>query len=216
MATPLKGEITANKLSLNSNEGNLPSEGSAESARRGVSSPLRGEYPSRRGGGMLSPLRGEWPKAEGCYNTPMQFQVPQFVEVEDKIFWGLTWKQFIYLAGGVGLSVLAFMLLPSVFLSIPIIIFVMALSLALTFYRVNNRPFIVVLESMVKYYLGSKLYIWQKEEKIAEKSKNASAVDSFDPTVLPKIADSKLKDLTWSLGTKENANPVTNGDTATK
>lgn len=36
----------------------------------------------------------------------MQFQVPQFIEVEDKIFGPLTFKQFVYIAGGVALMYL--------------------------------------------------------------------------------------------------------------
>jgi len=32
----------------------------------------------------------------------MRFEVPQFIEVEDKIFGPFTWKQFIYLMGGEG------------------------------------------------------------------------------------------------------------------
>ena len=44
----------------------------------------------------------------------MRFEVPQFIEIEDKIFGPLTWKQFIYLAGGAGFGVIAFFLLPFV------------------------------------------------------------------------------------------------------
>ncbi|TSC61742.1 MAG: SsrA-binding protein, partial [Parcubacteria group bacterium Athens0416_74] len=32
----------------------------------------------------------------------MQFQVPQFIEVEDKIVGPLTFKQFVFIAGGLG------------------------------------------------------------------------------------------------------------------
>jgi hypothetical protein len=42
----------------------------------------------------------------------MHYQVPQFIEIEDKIFGPLTLKQFIYLAGGVGLCLIFFSLLP--------------------------------------------------------------------------------------------------------
>ena len=42
----------------------------------------------------------------------MQFQVPQFIEIEDKIFGPLTFKQFIYLAGGGGLCFLLYTILP--------------------------------------------------------------------------------------------------------
>ena len=37
----------------------------------------------------------------------MRFEVPQFVDIEDKIFGPLTFKQFIYIAGGAGVSVVA-------------------------------------------------------------------------------------------------------------
>ena len=42
----------------------------------------------------------------------MRFQVPQFIEVEDKIFGPLTFKQFVYVTGGVGLAVILFLFLP--------------------------------------------------------------------------------------------------------
>jgi hypothetical protein len=43
----------------------------------------------------------------------MRFQVPQFIEVEDKIFGPLTVKQFIYLAGGAGLVFILYHFLPT-------------------------------------------------------------------------------------------------------
>src|SRR3990172_12458701 len=42
----------------------------------------------------------------------MQFQVPQFIEIEDKIFGPLTFKQFIYVAGGAGACYLLWRVLP--------------------------------------------------------------------------------------------------------
>lgn len=82
----------------------------------------------------------------------MRFQVPQFIEVEDKIFGPLTFKQFIYLAGGGGMIAILFTLLPKIlafFVSLPIL----AVALALAFYRVNNRPFISTMESFFKYLI---------------------------------------------------------------
>ncbi|NCT02072.1 PrgI family protein, partial [Candidatus Parcubacteria bacterium] len=38
----------------------------------------------------------------------MRFEVPQFIEVEDKIFGPLTWRQFLYLSGGLGMAVVIF------------------------------------------------------------------------------------------------------------
>lgn len=137
----------------------------------------------------------------------MRFQVPQFIEVEDKIFGSyFTLKQFIYLAGGAGISFVVYILLGNlIFASIPIII-IMGFSAALAFYRINNRPFINIVESAIKFYLGGKLYIWRKTEKPRPKDANTAARDvkSYASVMVPKISDSKLKDLSWSLDIKES------------
>lgn len=136
----------------------------------------------------------------------MRFQVPQFIEVEDKIFGPLTLKQFIYIAGGGGLSFLVYVLLKSLLLAgIPIII-IMGISAAFAFYKVNNKSFINVVEAAFKYYIGGKLYIWKKEDRVAPKD-NAQALKdakNYASVMVPKISDSKLKDLTWSLDIKES------------
>ncbi|MFM2424198.1 MAG: hypothetical protein RLZZ70_589, partial [Candidatus Parcubacteria bacterium] len=38
----------------------------------------------------------------------MQFEVPQFIEIEDKIFGPLTWKQFLYVGGGLSMTAVLF------------------------------------------------------------------------------------------------------------
>lgn len=91
----------------------------------------------------------------------MRFEVPQFIEIEDKIFGPLTWKQFIYLAGGAGFGVVGFFVLPFilfVMLAIPI----GALSAALAFYPINNRPFSIFLEAVYQYFKNNRLYLWKR------------------------------------------------------
>lgn len=92
----------------------------------------------------------------------MQFEVPQFIEIEDKIIGPLTWKQFIYIAGGIGILIILFFAFPFIlfiFFGLPI----GALSAALAFYPINNRPFSIILESAVRYFSGAKLYLWHRE-----------------------------------------------------
>ena len=139
----------------------------------------------------------------------MRFQVPQFIEVEDKIFGPLTLKQFIYLAGGGGVSFLVYVFMGNLLLAIVPIIVIMGISVALAFYKVNNKAFINVVESAFKYYLGNKLYIWKKAEQARTAQPTAKDIKNYASIMVPKISDSKLKDLTWSLDIKENQNPVT-------
>jgi hypothetical protein len=136
----------------------------------------------------------------------MRFQVPQFIEIEDKIFGPLTFKQFVYLAGGAGVCVVAFTFLPR-FLAILLSLPVAALALALAFYKINDKPFINVVEAFFNYSLTNKLYIWKKEEK-APVAKLPAAY-APEQVQVPRLSESKLKELTWSLDIKENKNPVT-------
>jgi PrgI family protein len=106
----------------------------------------------------------------------MRFEVPQFIEVEDKIVGPLTWKQFVYIAGGAGILIALYLYLPFILFAlfgIPI----GALAGFLAFHRVNNRPFSIFLESAVNYFRKSKLYLWRKEEEqtIIQYSDNAKA-----------------------------------------
>lgn len=138
----------------------------------------------------------------------MRFQVPQFIEVEDKIFGPLTFKQFVYIAGGIGFCVILFIFLPK-FLAILISLPVVLLSGALAFYKVNEKPFINVVEAFFNYSLTNKLYIWKKEEKQAVRSKENEVSRPIEQIYVPKLSESKLRELTWSLDIKENRNPVT-------
>ena len=136
----------------------------------------------------------------------MRFQVPQFIEVEDKIFGPLTLKQFVYLAGGIGISFVMYEFLPFI-IAIPIIFVILVLSAALAFWKINNKPFIYVMEAAFKYFVSSKLYIWKKEErKVAQKdlANQPDDVKKYASIMVPKISNSKLKDLAWSLDIKES------------
>lgn len=131
--------------------------------------------------------------------TAMEYQVPQFIEVEDKIFGPLTLKQFIFVAGGVGLCVILILYLPTfigVLLSIPIAI----LSGALAFYKVNNKNFVDMIEAAFNYYTKERLYLWKKAPKTAAPEAPAAAVPDRQKLELTR---GRLKELAWSLDIKD-------------
>ncbi len=104
----------------------------------------------------------------------MRFEVPQFIDIEDKIFGPLTWRQFLYLGGGVGMAVVLFLTMPFIvfaLLGLPLGL----LAGALAFFPVNNRPFSYFLESMFNYIMGQRLYIWKKKEDIIYRAKSSSS-----------------------------------------
>ncbi len=134
----------------------------------------------------------------------MRFQVPQFIEVEDKIIGPLTIKQFIYIAGGVGMCFVLIRYLGLLF-GIMAALPVAAFALALAFYHPNERQtFILFVENAFKYLVGEKLYIWKKQDKkpVAKTTEEREASSDLDNLYVPRLADSKLKDMTWSLDVK--------------
>jgi len=131
----------------------------------------------------------------------MQYQVPQFIEIEDKIFGPMTFKQFLYVGGGAALSFIVWSLLPSyiaIFIAGPIMVF-FAMS---AFYKVNGRPFLFFIENFVKYSLSKKLFLWRKIKKEPVKGKREEAKPV--QVELPRLSQSKLKELTWGLDIHEN------------
>lgn len=135
----------------------------------------------------------------------MEYQVPQFIEVEDKIVGPLTLKQFIYLAGTAGLCVIFFSYLPVVFaiiLSLPVVAF----GAALAFYKMNGKPFINVIEAGFNYYTGKKLLLWKYTEPTqtaGQEAAKAAALASEEAARpvrgAPRLTRGKLTELAWSL-----------------
>jgi len=134
----------------------------------------------------------------------MRYQVPQFIEVEDKIFGPLTVKQFVYIVGAVGFSYIAIHFLPG-YISYFLALVFLGFGAALAFYKINNKPFINMVEASVFYFLASKLYIWKKSEPKIERKQEADAI-ALSQLYVPKLSDSKLKDLAWSLDINDKIN----------
>ncbi len=136
----------------------------------------------------------------------MDYQVPQFIEVEDKIFGPLTLKQFIYVAGGIGICAIIILYLP-LFLGIILSLPVAALALALAFYKVNGKPFIEVLEAGFNYYVGRRLYLWKKEKPTEAPAITKRVDASAAPLPQAGLTRKKLEDLAWSLDVRDTGNP---------
>lgn len=132
----------------------------------------------------------------------MQFQIPQFIEVEDKIFGPLTFRQFVYLAGGAGAAYLCWRVLP-IFLAGPFIIGFVGIAAALAFLQYNGRPFILALEHGFSFLIHPRLYLWNNERKRSVVQGIKAAPAETAQVYVPKLSDSKLHELSWSLDIKE-------------
>jgi hypothetical protein len=125
----------------------------------------------------------------------MKFEVPQFIDVEDRIFGPFTWKQFVYLAGGAGAAFMLFVFLPFILFVLiggPIIAF----ALGLAFYQINNRPLSFMIEAIVTYFTKDRQYRWRKEV-VKEATHQAAATPDFSI-----VSHNNLSSLSRSLELK--------------
>ncbi len=97
----------------------------------------------------------------------MQFQVPQYIDVEDKIVGPLTLKQFLYIGGAVGLSMLLFFIV-KLWLWLILSIFMISGAVALAMIKINGQPLIRIAVSAIGFYWKPQTYVWQSENKKKE------------------------------------------------
>lgn len=141
----------------------------------------------------------------------MQFQTPQFIEVEDKVFGPLTIRQFIYIAGGLGLCYLLYAFIPYLIISLPLIAAVATFAGMLAFYKYNDRPFIELVESAFRYIVGKRMYVWKKGPRTQKTLPQKPIEKPSQPTVtIPAISQEKLHDLARTLDTGSTQDNLNN------
>ncbi len=113
-----------------------------------------------------------------------QYQVPQFIEVEDKIIGPLTLKQFLWLLGGAA-TLFVIWAFTDIALFIILAVPTAALFAALAFYKINGRPFIFFIFTLIIYIFKPKFFLWDRRIEVKD-------IKTEKPKkVIPKKASSK-------------------------
>lgn len=130
----------------------------------------------------------------------MQFHIPQYIDIEDKLFGPLTLKQAIYLAGGAGGIYLFYRIIPYMFIKAPIILAIAVLTWALAFFPKEKlgKPFIEILEAAFSYMLREKLYTWKKTTKEVKLGTTEDYLPA-QPIATPSISVGKLSSASFNI-----------------
>jgi len=131
----------------------------------------------------------------------MQFQVPQFIDIEDKVIGPFTIKQFLYLlCAGVIIFILSKILnlFATIILAIPII----SIAVALSFIKIGGQPFVVIIKNFLSFLKKPDFYVWKKPlgknklpEEIEERVEIIKRVPS--KTKINQETKDNLQDLGW-------------------
>ncbi len=129
----------------------------------------------------------------------MQFPVPQFTDVEDRIIGGLSFKQFgiIFLAAVVTFAVYTVSksvpatIIAGIILGLP--------AIALAFGKLNGRPLYLSAGNFVRFLFGAKMYVFQKQaQTVADNKIPVKVVEQTAPKD-KKATAVKIKELNYLL-----------------
>ena len=130
------------------------------------------------------------------------YQVPQFITVEDKILGPLTLKQALYLGEGAFLIWFAGKFLAS-FLFFPTAFVLGGSAAALAFMRINEQPLPVLIKNAILFFARPRIYIWRPGMRAPAPPKTIAKKNDANIQTIPRMSESKLSDLAWSLDIKE-------------
>src|SRR3989339_1632166 len=118
----------------------------------------------------------------------MLFNVPQFIDIEDKIVGPLTAKQLGWLGiAGVLLLIFWSTLVFSTFL--PVAVITVGIFGALAFYRPYNQPLLNFLMSGVNFFLKPKMYVWKRYYDSMKATNKTPAKTTEEIIVKRKVLD---------------------------
>lgn len=131
----------------------------------------------------------------------MQFQVPQFIETEDKIVGPFTLRQFLYVGIAGAMSfVLFFMVVTWLWAMLTVVL--IALSLAFAFVKINGQPLTKIALAAFTFYWKPQAYVWQSENKPAEKKEEAIKSLAEEGFIEKIVSGLMLKSAKEALQTK--------------
>ena len=129
----------------------------------------------------------------------MQYSVPQFIYVEDKVVGPFTGKQALFLIIGFGVLLIAFTFFRISFfiiIAIPTIL----LTLAFAFWRPKGFSVSRWITNIINFYTTSHLYVWKREpdSRMFKRTQKKQAPKEIQAT---QVSRNRIKELSWLLDT---------------
>ena len=132
-----------------------------------------------------------------------QFVVPQFIEVEDKIFGPITTRQFVILLV-TGLILFAAFKWADTALFIFLAVLIGGLALVLAFVKINGQSFHYFLLNIVQTLRRPSRRIWRKmyeKQELLDAIKSVAVVSTEPVKEMPKMSYSRIRDLSLIVNT---------------
>ncbi|HEX3099598.1 MAG TPA: PrgI family protein [Patescibacteria group bacterium] len=129
----------------------------------------------------------------------MQFPVPQFTDVEDRIIGSLTFKQFGIVFFAALATFAIYTISKNVFATVVAGLLLGVPSLALSFGKLNGRPLYSSAGNFVRFLFGAKLYLFHKQAQTVSEQKIPVTVKEEKAPKDRQATAVKIKELNYIL-----------------
>lgn len=138
----------------------------------------------------------------------MQYSIPQFIEIEDRIIGPLTLKQFLWLLGGGGVLTFIWMVTGgNVAVFIIVAIPIGAMFAGLAFVKISNQTLLVFLTNIFMFAFSPQLRVWQRTYEHHREPKVIIQKNmKKDANGKKEFTQSRIAELAWVLDTGGNIN----------
>ena len=131
-----------------------------------------------------------------------QYQIPQFIDIEDKILGPLTIRQFFYFLAAAAIGFVLWNFLTFQYFIIAMVI-IGGMSVMFAFVKINGKSFNAFVHNLVSFIFSSQKYIWEKEGPAAA-PKKAPREKKLKKDAAKEMSEKELKNLASMLDVKEN------------
>lgn len=131
-----------------------------------------------------------------------QYQIPQFIDIEDKILGPLTIRQFFYFLAAAAIGFIFWNFLTFQYFIITMTI-IGVLSVMFAFVKINGKSFGAFVGNLVSFIFSGQIYIWKKENPPIV-SQNTRQEKKQEEIIPKEISEKKLQDMASLLDIEEN------------
>lgn len=136
----------------------------------------------------------------------MQFQVPQFIETEDKVIGPFTIRQFIYIGIAGAFSFFLYFTVQTWLFSIASV-FLFAAAGAFAFVKISGRPLVHIAQSALGFYWKPQIYVWQPEHPEIQKSEALRPLAASNLSLENILSGQALRNVWQNLQTGSKISP---------
>lgn len=144
----------------------------------------------------------------------LQYNIPQFIDSEDKIIGPVTITQFASLIIGTVVLVFVYLLTPNTLIFAIIGTPIAVITLAFAFAKINGQGLATFLTNVITYIQRPSLYLWSRGivshkpiiKAPAEKKKHRKSIDNKE------YNQNRVEEIAWTLDTYGQKEVMTEDD----